>query len=137
MNRYGQHLAYTSLALLLGLPLGCAVAGLLIGGWGLAMETGDLGKFPNAFAFGSVVAMVAVFVGILPGFLYGAPLYALLSHRNYANIASTVLVGAIPGLIALPFESGLAVFLLLFGVSVALATHFIARRRLATVRSGR
>jgi hypothetical protein len=131
MNRYSQHLGYTLLALLLGLPAGCALAGILLGVYGLATEPGYLGQFPNAFGFGFYVAFIALFIGILPSFIYGAPVYALLSHRNIANIASSIAVGAAPGLIALPFEPSLAAFLLVFGTCVAMATHLIAKRRLA------
>jgi hypothetical protein len=134
MNRYSQHLGYTLLALLLGLPAGCALAGILLGTYSLATEKGDLGLFPNAFGFGLSVAFFALFFGILPSFIYGAPVYALLSHRNMANIASSIAVGGIPGLIALFFDTSLAALLLIFGICVAIATHLVAKRRLAKLR---
>jgi hypothetical protein len=131
MVKYSQYLTYSLLATLAGLPVGCVVGGLLIGFYGLLAETGDLGQFPGAFTFGLFVAMVAAFIGILPSFVYGAPLYALLSKHNVANALTALSIGIIPGLLALPFEPSMAVFVLLFGACIALATHLFAKRRLA------
>ena len=134
MNRYSQHLTYSLLATLLGLPLGCLAAGLVIGGYGLIAETGDLGQFPKAFGFGLSVAVFAGFIGLLPALLYGAPIYAWLSYKDHANTLSAILIGAVPGVAMLPFEPSFSLFVLLFGVCVSLATHLLVRNRLAGLR---
>ena len=131
MVKYSQYLTYSMLATLAGLPLGCVVGGLLIGFYALLAETGNLGQFPEAFTFGLFVATVAAFIGILPSFLYGAPLYALLSKHKVANALTAPFIGIVPGLLALPFEPNTAVLILLFGGCVSLATHLCAKHRLA------
>jgi uncharacterized membrane protein len=135
MGKYSQHLTYSLLATLAGLPVGCFMAGLLIGGYCLTTETGDLGRFPNAFGFGLSVALFALFIGLIPALLYGVPAYALLSKRNLANVLAALGVGTLPGLALLPAEPSLAAIFLLFGACVSLATHLFARNRLAKLRA--
>ncbi|QNP40187.1 hypothetical protein [Lysobacter solisilvae (ex Woo and Kim 2020)] len=131
MIKYSQYFAYSMLATLAGLPVGCVVGGLLTGFYALLADTGNLSQFPKAFAFGLFVAMVAAFIGILPSFLYGAPFYALLSKHKVANGLTASLIGVTPGLLVLPFEPNIAVLVLLFGGCVSLTTHLFAKRRLA------
>ena len=135
MARYSQHLVYSMLAALAGLPLGCLAAGLLFGVYVHFWESGAWESASAALLFASATAFVAVFAGILPALLYGAPAYALASYAGRANALTAGLIGLTPGTVLLLLNQELAVLVLLFGTCVALATHAVAVRRLARLRS--
>ena len=132
--RFPQYLARSLLAVLGGLPIGALVGGLVLGFYVLIVDGPGSVDLAAAIGLGLLTAMVAIFVGILPAFLYGAPIYALLAWKRLANIATVSILGSAPGL-ALVLATGteMSWLVLGFGVSVALATHAIARRGVESV----
>ena len=93
------------------------------------VDGAGLVELTAAIGLGLMTAMVAIFCGILPAFLYGAPLYALLAWKRRANIATVSILGSAPGLaLLLATDTEMSWLIVGFGVSVALATHAIACR---------
>jgi hypothetical protein len=131
MSKYREHLRSSLVATFAGLPIGCVAGGLLVGLYGMLLENGSWSSPPEAFGFGLTVAWVALFIGILPSFAYGAPAYALISQRGAANIWTAAAIGSLPALAFLAVEPSLAALFLVFGVCVAVSTHLLAKRRLA------
>lgn len=72
------------------------------------------------FGYATIIGLVAVV-------FYGAPAYALLRHRCLASWPAVAIVGAVPGVAVLPFDS-VGVWLLGGGVTVACITHFLSAR---------
>ena len=134
MGKYSEHLVYALLATLAALPLGCLAGGVAFALYGYLSGPGVWDTASVALLFGGAVALVAVLVGILPALLYGAPIYALASQRGRANVAVALAIGVLPGIHLLPLEKELAVFVLVFGPCVAVATHLLVKRRLSRVR---
>ena len=135
MGKYREHLMYSLLATLAGLPLGCLVGGFGVGLYGYMSGSGAWGTLAAALLSGAVVALVAVLAGILPSLLYGAPVYALASQLGFANLPVVLAIGLFPGALVLPLEENIAVVVLLFGACGAVATHLLVKRRLSRVRS--
>ena len=86
-------------------------------------ELGAYAMFIAPFAYASGQAFVL---------FYGAPLYALLSQRGFANWLTAALVGVLPGVVVLliaasavrPLRTtGLGLLFLVYGLFVALTTH--------------
>jgi endonuclease/exonuclease/phosphatase (EEP) superfamily protein YafD len=67
-------------------------------------------------------------LGALPALFVGAPAYALLAQAGRASWSTAMLVGMVPGLLALLFETWLGVWALGCGVAVAGATHLFVQR---------
>jgi hypothetical protein len=67
-------------------------------------------------------------IGVLPAVLYGAPIYALLAHTGRVSWAAVVVLGIVPGALALPFEAGLGGWALGCGLVVASITHVLMQR---------
>ncbi len=134
MERFGKHLAYTMLAVLGGLPAGCAVAGLVLGCYLFSASPQMYPDIPSGLGVGLTMALVAMFLGIAPALLYGAPAYAFMAYRGWANFPSAVFAGTLPGLMLLPLDGALGGLFLLFGIPVACCTHLFVGRRLATVQ---
>lgn len=128
---YGQHLAYSAFAALAGLPVGCLLVGVMMMLYGLLSEPAGTDAFFTFAFFSLFVAMVAMLVGVLPVFLYAIPIYAWLSQRGWANIATALCIGLAPGVAISAFDAVEAALPMIFGASVALCTHFVAKRRLA------
>jgi hypothetical protein len=135
MKQYGRHLVYSTFAAFAGLPVGCLIVGIAMGISGLLSGSESLGDIQQLLFFTMSVAFVAMVVGALPALLYGVPLYAWLSFRGWANVFTALGVGLLPGLAMMPFETDIAYFTLIFGPTVALCTHLLARRRLAKLRA--
>jgi hypothetical protein len=131
MEKFSQHLTYSLLSSLAGLPVGCAVGGLLLGLYSFFTESAQLAHIPELFGLGLFITLVAIFLGIIPTFLYGAPLYALLSKYGWANWLTVIVMGVIPGAIVLLQEPKIGGLLLMFGPCVAVSTHLFAKHRLA------
>lgn len=130
-TRFGQYLARSLLAVLAGLPVGSFFGGLLLSFYGFATESAKLSDFPAAIGASFLIALVAAFIGIVPAFVYGAPLYALLAWRRCANYLSALLIGILPGaVLMLLWGWPVAWWVLLFGPCVAIATHYFARQHL-------
>jgi uncharacterized membrane protein len=131
MGRYSEHVVYSLLATLAGLPIGCLLGGVGFGLFSYLSGPGPWETLSAALLLGGAVALVAVLVGVVPALLYGVPAYAFVSYRGRANSVTALGIGLFPGLITLPFSKDLAVFVLVFGPCVALVTHLVAKRRLA------
>lgn len=136
--RYLHYLAGALFATLGGLPLGSLLGGLASAVVLLIVDAAGVANLPAAAGLGLLIAAVAIVVGVLPAFLYGAPLYAWLVAKRRANVVSVALLGGAPGLVLLLMDTaGFGGFVLGFGIAVALATHCIARlRRERRVRGG-
>lgn len=134
MEKFSRHLAYSLLSSLAGLPVGCAAGGFLLGLYLFLTESAQLAHILELVWLVFFIAIVAIFVGIIPTFLYGAPLYALLSKYGWANGFTAFVVGLVPGAVALLKEPNMGGFFLLFGTCVAVSTHFFAKRRLARMK---
>ena len=119
MEKFSHNLAYALLALLGSLPLGCLFGGLLYGLFAFAFGQISLSE---GLGLGLVLSIPAILVGAIPAFLYGAPVYAFVASRGYANYLSTTLIGALPSLLSWDNLSGMGL-LALYGVSVACLTH--------------
>jgi uncharacterized membrane protein len=99
------------------------------------VEFRDLAAVPS-------LAAVTYTHGVLPVAIVGAPLYAALEAHRRATVATAILVGLVPGLIALiVWATGPSIVLgptiltpvygalyLACGISVALATHLLRTR---------
>jgi hypothetical protein len=75
------------------------------------------------FSYAGIVGFVAVM-------FYGAPVYALLRHRLRASWSAIVMVGAVPGIALLPFDS-MGGWFIVGGVAVSCGTHFLYVRFLS------
>jgi hypothetical protein len=80
---------------------------------------------------GLIFSLIAALLGILPAFLYVAPIHALLSRRGISSYASTVAISAAPGAILsiAPSRSDISFLVLYFGVCMGLAGQWFANRR--------
>ena len=133
---FAQILALVLLAVLGSLPIGSLVGGLAFSVYALIFDGAGRVEVPAAVGLGLMTALVAMWIGIVPAFVYGAPLYALLAWQRLANPLSVLILGAAPGVV-LWFLSGadMSWVVLGFGVCVAFATHALVRRRLARLRA--
>jgi hypothetical protein len=125
METFSRGLAYALLALLGSLPLGCLFAGLIYGL--LAFAFGQTG-ISEGLGLGLVISIPAILVGVIPAFLFGAPVYAFVASRGYANYLSTAVIGALPSLLSWHDLSGMGLAAL-YGVSVACLTHLFLTMR--------
>lgn len=135
MASFGRYLVHSLLAVLGGLPLGSLAGGVGLAAYSWVTESRSIEHLLEAAGLGLLTSLVAMFVGILPAFVYGAPLYALLSKFGLANWGSSAVLGALPGALLLLNKEALGWLVLAFGSSVALSTHWIARRRLRVLAS--
>jgi hypothetical protein len=120
-----QRLWRSELATLGALLASAAIVGCL--GFVDSVRAGKASLLPPADAawIGFAYTMV---LGALPALLYGAPAYALLAQAGRASWSTTLLIGLVPGLLALLVETSLGVWALGCGVAVACATHFLVQR---------
>jgi hypothetical protein len=133
---FAQVLGLVLLAVLGGLPIGSLVGGLTFSLGVLIYDGAGPVEIPAAVGLGLMSALAAIFIGIVPAFVYGAPLYAVLAWKRWANSLSVLVLGAAPGLgLWLASGADMSWVVLGFGICVAFATHAIVRRRLARLRS--
>jgi hypothetical protein len=130
VDNFSRNLTYALLGSLGALPVGCLVGGLAFGIWNYLIPGGMAGFWPN-LGLGVLVGLVAILVGILPTFLYGAPAYALMATRYHPSLLASLVIGVLPGLALLAFSSGWGTLFLLFGLPVAACLHFFTSRRVA------
>lgn len=135
MHNFGRNLAHALLGSLAALPLGCIAGGLAFGAWNYVLAGGMAGFWSN-IGLGVSVGLAAILVGILPAFLYGAPVYALVATRTRPGLLAALVIGALPGLTFLLFSSDWGTPFLLFGVPVAVCLHLLAGRRMSSHGSG-
>jgi len=75
---------------------------------------------------GWLVFKAAGAIGLVVVLFFGAPVYALLSYKHVASWWTVILVGAVPGVGILPFETGLGSWFVICGIVVACITHFLS-----------
>jgi hypothetical protein len=130
VHNFSRNLAYALLGSLGALPLGCIAGGLAFGAWNYLLPGGMAGFWSN-FGFGIAIGLVATLVGILPTFIYGAPVYALAATMYRPSLLAAIMIGVLPGLALLLFSSDWGTLFLLFGVPVAVFLHLLTNRRIA------
>ena len=105
---------------------------LLVAGAMATVAAVDSATNSNALLSSKSAATVTfgytVILGILPALLFGAPGYVLLLRKGLARWYYALALGALPGAIALPFDSNLGFWAIACGSVVALATHLVCRR---------
>jgi hypothetical protein len=123
-RRYRNHLAKAELA---------SLAALLI----VAVAFAGVAAFqvwahPANQLFG-LTATAALFfgytflIGLFPVALFGAPLYAKLAYMGKASWLSALTIGIVPGLLFLFVAKDLALYSIVGGVVISLATHLVCR----------
>jgi hypothetical protein len=78
------------------------------------------------------LAIVAVLFGVIPAVLVGAPIYAAIAYRGWANYLSALIVGTLVGAVllqSLAGNSSVLTYMYPYPISVAVLTHYFARRR--------
>ena len=128
MESFQRIFPSTILPTLGGLLLGSTIGGLALGCFTLFGKSPSYSGFAASWAIGMFLAMFAVFYGILPALIYGAPSYAFLFKCGRANYVTSSIVGILPGLALLILQPDLAGMFLGFGALVASCTHFLAKR---------
>ncbi len=73
------------------------------------------------FAYTGTIGFVAVL-------FYGAPMYALLSHKRVTSWRTVIVAGAAPGIVALFIEGKLGTLVVVCGIGIACITHFLFMR---------
>jgi len=130
MEPYSRVLLHSALASVAGLIAGCVLIGVVVGPILLAFDAKDapLTEMLKGSVLGLFISFFAMMFGFLPALLYGAPLYAWLRRRGYANVLTASVLGAVPGLLLLPANPEWGWALLTYGIGVSLCTHLIAAR---------
>lgn len=128
MSAFSQSLVRSLLATLGGLPLGCAAVAVLAGLYFQASDPEPFRSLSPGWAAGALASVFALAYGLLPALVFGAPLYAFLLRHRRATYLSAACVGVLPGLALLAFDQSFAFLFLVYGVSVAGCTHFIASK---------
>jgi hypothetical protein len=77
---------------------------------------------------GAVTFQVAFVIGLAPVVIYGAPTYAWMQQRRALTWPRVVLLGALPGILSLPFALTLGLVALAAGVAVSCVTHRLSKR---------
>ena len=114
-------------ATLLSVPLGSLLVGLLFGA-ALAVQEGSAKALPETLFAGGVVALGGMLIALLPALTYGVFVHAFLMARQRATYFTSLLVGALPALCLIPFDTNGAVLVGSFGSVIAVMTHWIAIR---------
>lgn len=128
MQSYSQSLVRSLLATLGGLPLGCCLVAIFSG---VYLQLTSLAAFTSispGWAAAALFSTFALIYGLLPALVLGASMYAFLLYKGRANYLTAILIGMLPGLALTLFDLDFALFFLVYGVSVAGCTHFIASK---------
>lgn len=75
-----------------------------------------------------IVTIYAIMFGLLPATLLGAPIYTWLKSINRASWTNVLGLGVLPGIVVLPFERELTIWVMLCGCVVAISTHVPSKR---------
>jgi len=121
---YKKALAY-SLATLPLAGVACALLYVINHALTVGVGVDDL-DMVALLVLGSVVGLM--FYGLPVAALFFAPGYAALRRLGWANWASSLALGIVPGLAALNWERELAWFAIAAGPIVALLTHLLISR---------
>ena len=114
---------------LLGLLVGAVIAGFGFGMLSVFFSPFTLNSIFGSLSLGLFLTIFAVPLGFLVVLFLGVPTYTLLVRLNIASYWSAALVGVLPGLILLALQNHeFSLPFLLFGVVVALCTHFFTKR---------
>ena len=131
MTNYLATLRKTLGPTLLGLVVGCLIAGLILGL--VSVPPTNFSNLVAGWSFGFFLALWAMAFGAIPAFAYGAPLYALARLRGRASILVALAIGLLPGVVFLITHRGSVV--LLFGAVVGVCVHAFARRQMGANNS--
>jgi hypothetical protein len=112
-------------ATLLSVPVGSLVVGLLLG-VALAVQEGSARALPDTLFVGGLVAIGGMLVALLPALTYGVFVHAFLLARQRATYFTSLLVGVLPALCLVPFDTNGAILVGSFGSVIAMMTHWIA-----------
>jgi hypothetical protein len=131
MKPFRAYLGDSLLAALIGLLADSLVGGLGLGFYAIIQETPGSRDVLADMQVGMVFSLIAALLGILPAFLYVAPVHALLSRRGISSYPSTVATSAAPGAILsiAPSRSDISFLVLYFGICMGLAGQWFANRR--------
>ncbi len=114
---------------LLGLLVGAVIAGFGFGMLSVFFSSLSLNSIFGSLGLGLLLTTFAVPLGFFVVLFLGVPAYTLLVRLHIASYWSAALLGILPGLILLALQNHEFSFaFLLFGVVVALCTHFFAKR---------
>ena len=136
MKNYVWLVAYTIPAAFAGLMCGTVIVGVGIGLASLFISDVSFSSFAAGWALGLYMAMFAVMLGLLPVLLYGATSYALLVKLGRASYFTSAIIGSIPGVVMLAFDTSYGMLFIVFGVPVALCTHYFAKGSVRVRRQG-
>jgi hypothetical protein len=88
-------------------------------------------KSVSPIGLGSAAALtfqVAFLVGLIPVAIYGAPLYTWLQRKHLLTWPRVVILGALPGVVLVPFEWSFGAVAVPCGVAVSSLTHGFAKK---------
>ena len=108
--------------------LSLVIVAAAIGGYGalesISFKSALIGPWDSA----TLLFGYALIFGLVPALLFGAPLYFALSYWVTPSWHLALLVGVVPGFVALAIEPSIAPWALGGGAAVALLTHMGAKR---------
>jgi hypothetical protein len=109
-----------SLAALFGVSLTLAVGYALL----VRMSAGNYMASTSAVA---LTFLLSFLIGLIPVAIYGAPIYAWLQHKQFLTWPRVILLGALPGAVAVPFAWSFGATALACGVAVSCLTHGLSK----------
>ena len=118
-----------SLAALFGVSLAVAV------GYAFLVWVNS-GSYMGPTSAGALAFQFTFLFGLIPVAIYGAPLYAWMQHRGLLTWPRVVALGAVPGVVSVPFSWSFGATALACGVAVSCLTHGLAKQD-ALVRSNK
>ena len=77
---------------------------------------------------GVATFQVAFLIGLAPVMIYGAPTYAWMQQRRVLTWPRVVFLGALPGILSLPFALTFGLVALASGVAVSCVTHVLSKQ---------
>lgn len=108
----------------------------------LAALVGVCGVFATGFSLTSLVTsgnhssspwegllafQIAFIFGLVPAAIFGAPIYTWLQRKDALTWPRVIVLGAVPGLVSLPWGWTFGATVVLYGVAVSCMTHYLAR----------
>lgn len=94
----------------------------------LFSPTISIKHFAENIALAAYIGTFAIFIGIGPCLLYGGIAYTTLLWQRSANYISTFCIGIFPGICLAIYSRDWGAMFAVFGVPVALCTHFFVLR---------
>ncbi len=110
-----------SLAALFGVSLALAV------GYALLVRM-SAGNYMGPTSAAALTFQFSFLIGLVPVAIYGAPIYAWMQHKQFLTWPRVILLGALPGAVAVPFAWSFGATALACGVAVSCLTHGLSKR---------